>query len=898
MPILPGRRLGPYEILSAIGAGGMGEVYKARDTRLDRIVAIKVLPTHLADRSELRERFEREAKTIASLNHPHICTLYDTGHQDDIDFLVMEYLEGETLAQRLAKGSLPIDLVLQYAIEIADALDKAHRKGVTHRDLKPGNVMLAKSGTKLLDFGLAKLKQEVAPAIPDSQLPTMKSAITGEGTILGTLQYMAPEQVEAKEVDARTDIFAFGAVVYEMATGRRAFEGKTSASVMAKILEVDPPSMTSLQPMTPPALNRVVKRCLAKEPDNRWQTASDLGESLRWIAEGGSQAGLAAPVVAQRKSRERVAWSVAAIAIVTAALGWVAFAYLRHASGDAQQVRFFVSPPEKASFTSNATTSPVAVSPDGRRLAFNARDASGKVSIWVRPLHDLTPQALQGTDDGTYPFWSPDSQTIAFFAQGKLKRIDASGGPVQTLADAPSGRGGTWNGAGVILFAPDVNTPLYRIASGGGEPALATKLVSQQGSHRFPSFLPDGRHFLYLVQGAATELFGIFLGSLDSNDSKRLLAAETNALYSTSGDLLFVRQGTLLRQPFDVKKLALSGDPSAVAEHIAVPIANVGAFSVSENGVLTFRTGPTLSGNLQLAWFDRMGKRVETFGALGGYRGVDVSPDGTRIAVHRHDSNGGDIWLFESARRETMSRFTFDATQDNSSPIWSPDGSRIAFGSLRNGKWGIYQKSASGTGGEELLVESDLPKVPACWSPDGKFIVYTLRDPKTGFDVWVLPLGDKKPSPFLQSSFNERDPQISPNGKWIVYTSDETGRNEIYVRPFPTGEGRWQISSKGGFYPKWRRDGKELFYMETSASPRNVISVKVNPAGPTFEYGDPAVLFDSLFANAGHGSPYQAFTVSPDGQRFLIPRPEGIDDQGTASAPITVVLNWTAGLKK
>jgi eukaryotic-like serine/threonine-protein kinase len=899
MAIVPGRRLGPYEILSSIGAGGMGEVYRARDTRLDRIVAIKVLPTHLADRSELRERFEREARTIASLNHPHICTLFDTGHQDEIDFLVMEYLEGETLAQRLLKGSLPLEQVLQYAIEISDALDKAHRKGVTHRDLKPGNIMLTKTGTKLLDFGLAKLKQEVAPAnVPLSDLPTAKDPLTAKGTIVGTLQYMAPEQLEGKEVDARTDIFAFGVVVYEMATGKKAFEGKSQASVIGAILKDDPPPISFLQPMTPPALDRVVKKCLAKEPENRWQTPKDLCDELKWIAEGGSQAGMPAPVVARRKVIERVVWAVAGVLLMAIFGLGVTVAYLYRSPGGAAAVRFFVFPPEKASFFSGATNSTAAISPDGRRLAFNARDASGKVSIWVRPLDDPTPQALQGTDDGIFPFWSPDSRTIGFFAEGKLKRIDASGGPVQTLADAPNGRGGTWNRDGAILFAPDVDVPLYRVASGGGEPALATKLEPLQRSHRFPSFLPDGRHFLYLALGGASEPSGIFLGSLDSNDSERLLAAETNALYSTSGDLLFVRQGTLLRQPFDAKKLALSGDPSAVAEHVAVPVTNVGGFSVSENGVLTYRTGPTVSMNFQFAWFDRMGKLVEAFGALGGYRGVDVSPDGKRIAVHRHDSNGGDIWLFESARRETMSRFTFDATQDNSSPIWSPDGSRIAFGSQRNGKWGIYQKSANGTGGEELLVESDLPMVPMCWSPDGKFIVYTLRDPKTGFDVWILPLGDKKPVAFLQSSFNERDPQISPNGKWIAYTSNETGRDEIYVRPFPAGEGKWQISSKGGYYSKWRRDGKELFYLETSTSPRNMISVKVNTAGPTFEYGDPAVLFDSLFVNAGHGSPYQAFAVSPDGQRFLIPRPDSRDEQGTASAPITVVLNWTAGLKK
>jgi eukaryotic-like serine/threonine-protein kinase len=436
------------------------------------------------------------------------------------------------------------------------------------------------------------------------------------------------------------------------------------------------------------------------------------------------------------------------------------------------------------------------------------------------------------------------------------------------------------------------------VASGGGEPVLATKLGLQQGSHRLPFFLPDGRHFLYLAQGAGTEPYGVFLGRLDSEESRRLAATDTNALYSTSGDLLFVRQGTLLRQTFDAKKLELNGDPSAVAEHVAVPVTNAATFSVSENGVLTYRTGPIVSGHLQLAWFDRMGKLVEKLGAGGSFRGLDLSPDGTRIAVHRHENMGGDVWTFEATRRETMSRFTFDATQDNSSPIWSPDGSRIAFGSLRNGKWGIYQKSASGTGAEELLVESELPKVPMCWSPDGKFIVYTLRDPKTGFDVWILSLGDKKATPFLQSPFNERDPQISPNGKWIAYASDETGRSEIYVRPFPTGEGKWQISSKGGFYPRWRRDGKEVFYLEANASQRNLISVKVNPAGPNFEFGDPTVLFDSLFVNAGHGTPYQAFAVSPDGQRFLIPRPEAEGDQGTTATPITVVLNWTTGLKK
>ena len=895
MTLASGTKLGPYEITSAIGAGGMGEVYRARDTRLDRIVAIKVLPDHLASRAELRERFDREARTVANLNHPHICTLHDIGSQDGIDYLVMEYLEGETLAERLKKGPLPLEQVLQYAIEISDALDKAHRKGVTHRDLKPANIMLTKSGAKLLDFGLAKFK--VSPAAsPLSQLPTANDTITARGTILGTLQYMAPEQLEGKEADARTDIFAFGVVVYEMATGRKAFEGKSQASLIAKILETDPAPISSLQPMTPRTLDRLVKKCLAKEPEKRWQAASDICDEFKWIDESGSPAGMPAPVVARRKVRERLSWAAAAALFLTT-IGFGA-AYLARPSGEAVAVRFFISPPEKATFESGTFPFDFGViSPDGRRLAFTAKNASGKGLLWVRPLDTLAPQALQGTDDAAFPFWSMDSRSIAFFAQGKLKRIDVAGGPSQTLCDAANGRGGTWNRDGVILFAPNTNGPLYRVKSAGGEPLAVTKLT-QQSSHRFPSFLPDGRHFLYFVIGPP-ENSGVFAGTLDSNESKRLLAADTKGLYSAPGYLLFMRQGILLRQSFDPKKLELSGDPTPVAEEVGGGSGqDVGAFSVSENGVLTYRNGPRTTGNVQLAWFDRAGKPVETSGTPGPYRGVDVSPDGTRIAVHRHDGNGGDIWLFESARRGTMLRFTFDASQDNSMPIWSPDGSRIVFGSLRNGKWGLYQKPANGTGREELLVESDSPKMPMSWSPDGKFIVYWVNDPKTGSDVWVLPLaGDRKPVPFLQSPFSETWPQISPDGKWIAYTSNETGRNEIYVRPFPTGEGKWQISTNGGTFSRWRGDSKELFYMGV-ASLGKMISVKVNPAGPTFEYGDPVELFDSGYVNFTHGLNYHTYAVSPDGQRFLIPRPESTGTGDAASAPITVVLNWTAGLKK
>src|SRR5713226_6679005 len=547
MGLRTGTRLGPYEILSAIGAGGMGEVYRARDTRLDRIVAIKVLPAHLADDPERRERFEREARTIASLNHPHICVLHDIGRQDGIDFLVLEYLEGETLAQRLLKGPLPIEQVLQYAIEIADALDKAHRKGITHRDLKPGNIMLTKSGTKLLDFGLAKLKQEVAPAnVPLSQLPTASDALTAEGTIVGTLLYIAPEQLEGKEVDARTDIFAFGAVVYEMATGKKAFEGKSQAGVIGAIMSSEPPPMSSLQPMTPPALDRLVKKCLAKEPEKRWQAASDVCDELKWIAEGGSQVGLAMPLVAQRKSRERLALSVAVV-LLGAALALAGFEYVRRQAPTPQTMRFFVLPPETWTLAGMGTvtsgsTAPLSVSPDGRRIAFVAGGPDGKYLLWVRSLDALTAQLLAGTEGASAPFWSPDSTALGFFAGGKLKKIDVAGGPATTLCDAPDNRGGTWSRNGVIVFNPGNRTMLQKVPASGGVPTAATVLGQGEIGHYRPSFLPDGRHFLYRASKGSETSGPIYLGSLDSAERKFLLDADASNVVYTQGHLLFLRE--------------------------------------------------------------------------------------------------------------------------------------------------------------------------------------------------------------------------------------------------------------------------------------------------------------------------------------------------------------------
>jgi serine/threonine protein kinase len=885
MAILPGRRLGPYEIVNAIGAGGMGEVYKARDTRLDRIVAIKVLPTHLADRSELRERFEREAKTIASLNHPHICTLYDTGHQDDIDFLVMEYLEGETLAQRLQKGPLPLEQVLLYAIEISDALDKAHRKGITHRDLKPGNIMLTKSGTKLLDFGLAKLKQEAAPTIPDSQLPTMKSAITGEGTILGTLQYMAPEQVESGQVDARTDIFAFGAVVYEMATGKKAFEGKTSASVMAKILEAEPPPMASLQPMTPPALDRVVKRCLAKEPEMRWQAASDLCEELKWISECDSQTGIPAPVVAQRKIRERVAWTVAVIAVVAALA--LAFPFFRRTSDEPRVLKMSVLPPEKTTFSVRSLP---AVSPDGRRLAF-VFTTGGKEELWVRDLDSLVGRALTGTDGASYPFWSPDSRTIAFFADQKLKKIEVAGGPALTLCDAINGRGGTWNNGGVILFGV-FGGSIFRVSAAGGSATALTApdKASGETDHRVPWFLPDGRHFLYTATNREPEKVAIYVGDLDSKNRKLVVAANSNAVYSPPGYLLFVRERTLMVQPFDVGKLETTGDAIPIAEQVdSVPgIAGQNQFSVSQNGVMAYTSGASGGGNLQLTWLDRSGRTTGTVaGTAGGPRWPAISPDGNTVAVDRLDpqTNFIDLWLHDLARGG-VSRFTFNSGFFNAYPVWSPDGSHIAFRSTRDGAAGdLYQKATSGAAREEVLDKDVRNKLPNDWSRDGRYIIEGVRDFKTKNDIWVLPLfGDRKPFPYLQTEFNEQYAKLAPNGQWLAYASDETKRLEVYVQTFPTPGGKWQVSTNGGDRPVWSRDGKELYFIGADGK---MMAVQIK-GGTKFEAGVPKPLFDTRFPS------YAAwYDVSKDG-RFLIPA----ELEQASNAPLTVVVNWTAGLKK
>ena len=880
MTLVAGMKLGPYEIQAPLGAGGMGEVYRARDTRLDRTVAIKVLSQHLSSSPEVRQRFEREAKTISQLSHPHICALYDVGHQDGTDYLVMEYLEGETLSDRLAKGPLPVGQVLRYGVEIADALDKAHRQGIVHRDLKPANVMLTKSGVKLLDFGLAKAMASPMQQSGLTSLPTVMGTgqnLTQAGTILGTFQYMAPEQLEGKEADSRSDIFAFGAVLYEMAAGKKAFPGTNQASLIAAILERDPPPISSIQPMTPPALDRVVKTCLAKDPDERMQSAHDVGAELRWIGEG-SAAGLAPPAVvtARRSQRERLGWVVAALAVLAAAV-WTLFGS-REKPSAVQTLRVSLLPPE-----GTISSGPFALSPDGRRVAFVTLK-EGKRVLCVRSLDSLQVQILAGTDDALYPFWSPDGRSLGFFTQTKMKRIELAGGPPRDLASVADSRGGTWSPAGVIVFGPDPGSGLYRVSATGGEATPVTRLdpKRQETSHRWPSFLPDGRRFLYLNRSPSpTDRLRVEAGSIDGTEKVRVVEADTSGMYA-GGRLFFVRGTTLMAQNFDPAHLKLSREPAPVLEEVWRDLQTDGltAFSVSPNGTLAYRAGGYVKN--QLTWLDREGRPLRSIGPLASYASPAISPDGRRIAMDSTDlgSAVSSMRLMDEATGST-SRFTFGSWNDTSA-VWSPDGTQIAFGSDRKGPFDLYVKDVSGSGEATPLVETPYWKYPESWSPDGQFIAYRQIDPRTRGDIWLLPLrGERKPVALLQTSADERNAAFSPDGRFLAYGSDESGHEEVYVQAFPASGAKWQISSAGGSAPMWRKDGKELFF---GTPDRRLMAVPIAIRGSSLEPGAPRALFSSpapLLSAWGRD-----FTVSSDGQRFLVVT-SAVQD---VASPITLVM--------
>jgi Tol biopolymer transport system component len=877
----------------------MGEVYRARDTRLDRIVAIKVLPAHLASDAARRQRFEREARAVASLNHPHICVLHDIGSQGGIDFLVLEYLEGETLAHRLERGPIPTHELLKIATEVSDALDKAHRKGVTHRDIKPGNIMLLKSGAKLLDFGLAKPAATPASSALTS-VPTVSAPVTAEGTIVGTFQYMAPEQLEGKEADARSDIFSFGAVLYEMATGKKAFQGKTTASVIAAVLASEPTPISTLQPMTPPALEQLVRTCLAKDPDERFQSVHDLNLQLKWIAGGGSQVSVAVPVVARRKSREKIAWVLAGLILIATAAGVAAYLRLPRTPGPVVVAE--IPPPHKLFFGTFAGMIgiPPALSPDGHALAFAGTDASGKHLLWVRLLHTSVALPLDGTDDAEAPFWSDDSRSIGFLSGEKLKIIDASGGPATVVADAPSYGGATRNRQGVTLFVPDARKGLYKVAGSGGAPVPVMTLDSSKFQfYAWPQFLLDGKHFIYLGVAADPQNTGVYFATLDGKENRLVLRSDNRAV-SASGGLVYGRGTTLVWQAFDAGSGQLKGDPRLLAEGVGGEGFGTRAFTVSENGILAYLPAAATVGR-QLVWFDRGGNKVGAVGEAGAYWDVRLSPDGRKIASCVGDPFS-EIYVAEPGRGLPM-RLTFDPNTDSGVPVWSPDGNKIVFCKLQGGKAkaGIYQKASNGAGAEELLLaadSSDGDVWPNDWSSDGRFILYSRGEvsSRSQDELWVLPLtGDRKPRLFLRNPPAVYDGQFSPDGRWVAYTSKESGRPEVYVTSFDGAQvmksgngsaalapgGKWQISTSGGQYPRWRQDGKEVFFL---AVDNRVMAAEVEAKEGSFQVGAVTPLFTAWPQNSSG-----PFDASPDGKRFVI-----VSVVEAGSSPLTVVVNWPA----
>jgi eukaryotic-like serine/threonine-protein kinase len=915
MRLSAGTRLGPYEILLPIGAGGMGEVYRGRDTRLDRTVAIKVLPAHLSSNADLRARFEREAKSISALQHSNICVLYDVGQESDVDFLVMEYLEGETLAARLARKPLALDEALRIAIEVADALDAAHRRGVIHRDLKPGNIMLTKSGSKLMDFGLAKPHGLAASgSVPAfSAVATMTSPVspvTAAGTVVGTVQYMSPEQIQGQEVDARSDLFAFGATLYEMLTGKRAFAGKSQLSVASAILEKDPEPVNTLQPLTPPALERVVRKCLAKDPEERWQNTRDLVSELRWIAESGGTVGTApaGKLAAKGRKRELLVGALAVIFLLAAILS--AVSYWRVVRTPARPIIAEITPPDKVRFNTGsfAGGKPV-LSPDGRALAFCGRDENGKTMLWVRSLNSLVAHPLSGTDGARDPFWSADGRALGFFAGGQLKTVAASGEPAVAVAAAPDEDGGSWNRDGTILFVPAAGRGLFKVAAAGGDPSSV--IAADPAKFTFygaPRFLPDGKHFLYFAGSRDAASSGTYFASLDGREG-RLAVRGAQAKYA-SGFLLFLRENTLMAQAFDPARGELKGDqPRPVAQRVAREYSS-GLFDASENGILIYKTDSGGS-QKQLTWFDRAGKNLGVTGEAGAYYDVRLSPDGQKLASNADYPAGStysEIWVDELARGVHM-RLTIDPDSDHGVPVWSPDSRTIAFapmdGKLRRG---IYQKPANGAGGEELLLPSEDPERqiwPTSWSRDGGFILYSRGFHNLSLpDIWVLPLaGDRKSRPFVQAPAAAYDGQFSPDGRWVAYTSEESGRSEVYVVPFDArvltagpgsaraGRGaRWEISPSGGRCPRWRRDGKEIFYL----SPANqMMAAEIEEKDNTIVVRPPQALFNCLRPVIFSVTSFEPYDVSPDGKKFVINTLTAEDN-----TPLVLLVNWTANLNQ
>ena len=891
MPLAPGTKLGPYEIVAPLGAGGMGEVYRARDTRLERTVAIKILPPHLSDDATLRQRFEREAKAISSLNHPHICVLHDVGRQDGMDFLVMEYLEGETLAKRLEKGPLPLAQALQFGIQIADALDKAHRQGIIHRDLKSGNIMLTKSGAKLMDFGLAKPTTAAlgatAPSLGSTltlsptamsvaALPSSPAPLTEQGTILGTFLYMAPELLQGQPADVRSDIFSFGCVLYEMVTGRRPFSGKSQLSIIAAILEKDPEPITSLQPLTPAALEHVVLRCLTKDPDERWQTARDLARELKWIAE---EVRVTKASDAVPRWREKFAWGLAALSI--ALLMWFGFAQLRGTRPpERRHLRLSLLPPQSTSFVPYN----FAISPDGRRLAFVAATPDGGTALWIRSLAAGAAQQLTGTKGAMYPFWSPDNRQVGFFSGGKLKSVDPGGGAVQIICDAPGGAGGTWNDHGTIVFSGNslnrssrIVEGLLKVPASGGDPQPAIKTSGSSATTLWPSFLPDGDHFLYFISITTNSARkGVYVGSLNSMESKMITSEVAGNMHFASRRLFYVRDRSLIAQPFDVDRLQTTGPPESVAQQELEqdPAFFRAGFSVSDNGVVVFQSAS--DSVTRLSWFDRAGKELDELPTTG-YRDPALSRDGTLLAVSSDDERNGKLYIrIYDFARGTSTRASDGGTEVF--PVFSPDRRSLAYvGNVAKGFSEIYVVATNGSGKPEALVES--AGIPNDWSPDGRYLVY--MDFQNG------------PPELRFYDFRKRlhsayavggEAQFSPDGKWVAFTGSTSTSyqdSDVFVTQFPEPRGRIQISNQGGAQARWRADGKELFYISAD---KKLMAVSIDTLQGKLVAGVPHALFQTRII-APRIVLFQ-YAVSPDGKRFLI---NSLPSVG--ATPLTVLMD-------
>ena len=902
----PGDALGPYRVDALIGKGGMGEVYRGTDTRLGRPVAIKVSAREFSD------RFEREAKAISSLNHPNVCTLYDVVVSKNApNYLVMEFVEGDTLSHVIKQGPMPIEKVLQYAVQIADALSAAHAKGVIHRDLKPANIILTRSGVKVLDFGLAKLSSTAKFGASQSgggssEAETRTEPMTESGSIVGSLHYMAPEQAEGKETDERSDIFAFGAVLYEMLTGKRAFDGDTKTAILAAILKDQPAPISQFQPAVPRSLDRVVRKCLEKKPADRWHSAHDLKPMLEMIDLAGptsastslSASGVQAEGLLHKETEKKWLWpAIAAASVIAAVVALLMWAPWKKAA-PTQAVRFEVGPAEKMTFIPGAA---MAVSPDGRWMVFPALGEDGLQHYYVRSLDGVEVRALPGADGGQSPAsWSYDSRWVVFATpvSGKLEKVDIQGGPPQNIADFRGNlEGAGWNSDGVII-AGAATSPILRVPASGGQTTPITALAPGESTHLWPQFLPDGKHFLYLRVSSDAAKAGVYIGSIDvqpnQQSMQRLLASDREAYYAPdpsggTGHLIFLRGATLMAQPFDPSKMVLTGEPVAIADGVdSFTLTNHGLFSVSDTGTLVYRGGGSGSQTV-LTWFDQQGNPAGTLGDPGEYSFPAISPDGSRVAVAMGPTQSRDIWILDVARGSST-RFTFDPARDDY-PAWSPDGKYIAFSSNRGGQMDLYIKPSDGSGEEKLLLKTDEPKTVERWTKDGRFLLFTSTGPKTNLDMWALRFPEEaKPISLLKTQFREGVARVSPDGRWLAYTSEESGTLQNYVRPFtpeaPAGTGaKWMVSKGGGIRPIWRPDGEELFYLTPVGQ---VMAVDIDTS-KGFQAGTPRRMFSvpGTTTNAG-------WDLSPDGKRFLFAAPPNTG----RVIPFTVVLNWAAGLKK